>query len=110
MIYGTRGKFDWQRLLSLIGDHWEMLYWSLVLYHYVYPANSDYVPSEIWTELAMRFSVELAHPNKGANFRGSLIDDKMFAIDVAEWDKRDILQEYRDKAEVIRRETAEEAA
>jgi hypothetical protein len=109
VIYGTRGKFDWQRLLSLIGDHWEMLFWCLVLYHYVYPANSDYVPAEIWTELAKRFSVELAHPNKGANFRGSLIDDKMFAIDVAEWGKRDILEEYRDKAEVIRRETQEAA-
>jgi hypothetical protein len=80
-----------------------------VLYHYVYPANSDYVPAEIWTEMVKRFSVELAHPNKGANFRGSLIDDKMFAIDVAEWGKRDILEEYRDKAEVIRRETEEAA-
>jgi len=109
VIYGTRGKFDWQRLLSLIGDHWEMLFWCLVLYHYVYPANSDYVPAEIWAEMAKRFSVELAHPNKGANFRGSLIDDKMFAIDVAEWGKRDILEEYRDKAEVIRRETKEAA-
>src|SRR6478609_4074929 len=106
-IFVTRRKFDWQRLLSLIGDHWEMLFWCLVLYHYVYPANSDYVPAEIWTEMAKRFSVELAHPNKGANFRGSLIDDKMFAIDVAEWGKRDILEEYRDKAEVIRQETEE---
>jgi len=66
VIYGTKGKFDWQRLMSLIGDHWEMLFWSLVLYHYVYPANSDYVPAEIWIELAQRFSIELAHPNKGA--------------------------------------------
>ncbi len=46
VIYGTRGKFDWQRLLSLIGDRWEMLFWCLVLYHYVYPANSDYVPAK----------------------------------------------------------------
>ncbi len=65
VIYGTRGKFDWQRLLSLIGDHWEMLFWCLVLYHYVYPANSDYVPAEIWTELAKRLSVELARPARG---------------------------------------------
>src|SRR5246127_2678005 len=109
VIFGTKGNFDWRRLMSLIGDHWEMLFWCLVLYHYIYPANSDYVPAEIWAELVQRFSVELAHPNKGANFRGSLIDDKMFAIDVAEWGKRDILEEYRDKAEVIRRETKEAA-
>jgi hypothetical protein len=53
--------------------------------------------------------VELTHPNKGANFRGSLIDDKMFAIDVAEWGKRNILEEYREKAELIRREQKEAA-
>jgi len=75
-----------------------------VLYHYIYPANSDYVPAEIWKELVQRFSVELSHPNTGANFRGSLIDDKMFAIDVAEWGKRNILEELREKAELIHRE------
>jgi hypothetical protein len=109
VIYGTKGKFNWQRLISLIGDHWEMLFWSLVLYHYIYPANSDYVPPEIWKELVQRFCVELAHPNTGANFRGSLIDDKMFAIDVAEWGKRNILEELREKAELIHREKKEAA-
>lgn len=105
VIYGTRGKIDWQRLLVLVGDHWEMLFWQLVLYHYTYPADTGYVPGEIWDELLNRFKVELAHPNTGAAFRGSLIDEKMFAIDVAEWGKRDILEEQRSKLEVIRRET-----
>lgn len=105
VIYGTRGKLDWQRLLSIVGEHWEMLLWQLVLYHYTYPANADFVPREIWDELLQRFKVELAHPNKNFEFRGSLIDEKMFAIDVTEWGKRDILAEHRDKAEVIRRET-----
>ena len=109
VIYGTRGQFDWQRLMSLIGEHWEMLFWCLVLYHYVYPANSDYVPDEIWNELLHRFKVELAHPNKSMDFRGSLIDDKMFAIDVTEWGKRDVLDEYRGKAETIQRRTEEAA-
>ncbi|HKD80399.1 MAG TPA: nucleotidyltransferase [Candidatus Angelobacter sp.] len=105
VIYGTRGKFDWQRLMGIIGEHWEMLFWHLVLYHYTYPANVDFVPHEIWDELVQRFKIELLHPNKGVGFRGSLIDEKMFAIDVTEWGKRDILAEYRGKAETIRRET-----
>lgn len=109
VIYGTRGRFDWQRLMTLIGEHWEMLLWSLMLYHYIYPANCDYVPRKIWDELLQRFKVELAHPNKDAGFRGSLIDDKMFAIDVTEWGKRDILDELRTKAEVIQRRTDEAA-
>jgi hypothetical protein len=67
------------------------------------------VPAEIWKELVQRFSVELAYPNKGANFRGSLIDDKMFAIDVSEWGMRNILEECREKAELIQRERKEAA-
>src|SRR5689334_11459633 len=109
VIYGTRGQLDWQRLLGLIGEQWEMLFWCLVLYHYVYPANSDYVPAEIWQELLQRFKVELEHPNKSVDFRGSLIDDKMFAIDVTEWGKRNVLEEYRGKAETLQRRTEEAA-
>jgi len=82
----------------LMGEHWQMLLWCLVLYQYVYPAHTEYVPQEIWEELLHRFKVELKHPNMGIEFRGSLIDEKMFAIDVMEWGKRNILEEHRWKA------------
>jgi len=101
VIYGTKGNFDWRHLLRLIGEHWEMLLWALILYQYVYPAHGDYVPAAIWDELLNRFRVELKHPNKPVQFRGSLIDEKMFAIDVEEWGKRNIVDEYRQKAELI---------
>lgn len=109
IIYGTRGKFDWQRLLDLLGEHWQMLYWYLVLFHYVYPANTDFVPEEIWEELQQRFKVELSHPNRALEFRGSLIDENMFAIDLEEWNKRNILEEQRRTVHPLRRK-AEEAA
>jgi hypothetical protein len=109
VIYGTRGNFDWQRLMSLMGEHWQMLLCSLVLYQYVYPAHTEYVPQEIWDELLQRFKVELKHPNKGIEFRGSLIDEKMFAIDVMEWGKRNILEEHRWKAVSIKPESEEAA-
>ena len=101
VIYGTKGKFDWGRLLRLLGEHWEMLLWCLVLYHYVYPAYSEYVPAEVWNELLQRFKIELKHPNKHLEFRGSLIDERMFAIDVEEWGKRNTMEEYRERAEPI---------
>lgn len=101
IIYGTRGKFDWQRLMGLMGEHWQMLLWALLLYQYVYPAHTGYVPEEIWDELLQRFKVELKHPNKAIEFRGSLIDEKMFAIDVLEWGMRDILEEHRGRAGII---------
>lgn len=101
VIYGTKGKFDWNRLFRLLGEHWEMLLWYLVLYHYVYPAYSDYVPHDVGDELLHRFRIELKHPNKPTQFRGSLIDEKMFAIDVEEWEKRNLVDEYRQRAELI---------
>lgn len=109
IIYGTRGKFDWQRLLHLMGEHWQMLLWSLVLYQYIYPAHTDYVPRDVWEELMERFRVELQHPNQAIDFRGSLIDENMFAIDMLEWGKRNVLEEYRQKADLIESSSREAA-
>lgn len=109
IIYGTRGKFDWKRLMTLVGEHWQMLLWVLVLYQYIYPGNCNFVPQEVWTELLQRFTVELRHPNQASDFRGSLIDEKMFAIDVTEWGRRNTVDEYRGKAELIRPSDAEAA-
>jgi Nucleotidyl transferase of unknown function (DUF2204) len=109
VIYGTRGKIDWQRLLDLVGEHWQMLFWYLVLYHYIYPASTEYVPRAVWDELLQRFKVELAHPNRAMEFRGSLIDEHMFAIDVLEWGKRNLLEEQRRTSELIRPGSSEAA-
>ena len=97
VIYGTRGKLDWQHILRLVGEHWEMLLWMLVLYRYCYPAQTDYVPKEVWRELLSRFQDAVSHPDPTAKFRGSLIDDKQFAIDVKEWGLENLMEEYRDR-------------
>ena len=95
VIYGTHKEFDWQRELELVGSNWEMLLWSLVLFRYVYPAHSHYVPSEIWCELLTRFTREVKNPNADALFRGSLVDENMFAIDVEEWELPNLLEDTR---------------
>jgi len=95
VIYGTHGGFDWSRELELVGEHWEMLLWSLLLFRYVYPARSHYVPSVIWRELLTRFSNEVKNPDSRALFRGSLVDDNMFAIDLDEWGLPNLLEESR---------------
>ena len=95
VIYGTYPSFDWDREMQLVGEHWEMLLWSLVLFRYVYPAQSHYVPARIWSELLRRLENEIAHPDSKAKFRGSLVDNNMFAIDVNEWGLPDLLEERR---------------
>jgi len=97
VIYGTQGRIDWQRVLRLIGDNWEMLFWALVLFRYAYPAQTHYVPRELWQDLIHRFEKAVSTCDPGARFRGSLIDDKMFAIDVNEWGMANLMQEHRER-------------
>ena len=96
VIYGTRGKVDWQRILTLVGEHWEILFWALVLFRYVYPAQTNYVPATLWRDLVSRFEDAVSHPDAAAAFRGSLVDDKQFAIDFNEWGLENLMQEYRE--------------
>lgn len=94
LIRACGDRLDWQRILDLLGCHWELLYWSLVLYAYIYPANTALVPERIWVELNTRFQEHVRHPQKDAPFRGSLVDPLMFAIDVNEWGERNLYHEY----------------
>jgi hypothetical protein len=104
VIHGTAGKLDWARLLHLIGKHWMVLLWALVLYQYVYPAQSEFVPRAIWTDLLSRLRNQLEHPDPCAVFHGSLIDDKMFAIDVEEWGMANLNEQMRGKRDPLRGE------
>lgn len=107
VIHGTKGKLDWKRLREIVGDHWEILLWELILFHYVYPANKDYIPREVWDDLLARFHKELDSPSAPTPFRGSLIDEKMFAIDVHEWGMENLLEENREQREPKIRETTD---
>src|SRR5437588_12882616 len=109
IIYAAGNSMDWNRMLALMGEHWQMLLWSLVLFQYIYP-SSNAVPKLIWEELLTKFRTDIEQPDVKAPFRGSLIDEKMFAIDVAEWKLRNLIKEYRDEAEPKIGEVAKPAA
>jgi hypothetical protein len=97
VIYGTRGDLEWQRVLHLVHGDWEMVLWMLMLFQYVYPAHSDYVPRDLWDDLLGRFRQKIANPDQKAVFRGSLIDPMMFAIDVEEWGLPNVSEGLRQK-------------
>jgi hypothetical protein len=97
VIYGTHGKLDWNRILELVKHDWEILLWSLMLYQYVYPGQSSYVPRSLWNDLLDRMRQRIANPDPQARFRGSLIDPMMFAIDVEEWGLANVLEEWRQR-------------
>jgi Nucleotidyl transferase of unknown function (DUF2204) len=95
VIFGTYPRFDWDRELQLVGEHWEMLLWSLLLFRYVYPAQTHFVPARIWSLLLQRLQNAIAEPDPRADFRGSLVDENMFAIDINEWGLANLLEETR---------------
>jgi hypothetical protein len=98
IIYATHGKLAWARILELAGEHWELVLWNLILFRYVYPAHSKLVPQSVWRDLLTRFSELVRNSREGGEeFRGSLIDDAMFAIDVEEWGLENLLLEYQQR-------------
>lgn len=98
IIYRTRGRLEWDRVLHLAGEHWEILLWNLMLFRYVYPAHTDFVPPALWQDLLSRYMHLIQHPNPDAPFRGSLVDDNMFTIDVKDWGLENIESGYRARA------------
>jgi hypothetical protein len=97
LIYRTRGRLDWERILELVGEHWEILLWALILFRYVYPRHTDYVPAPLWQDLLSRYMHAVQHPDPKAPFRGSLVDDNIFSIDVKDWGLEDIESGYRER-------------
>jgi hypothetical protein len=99
IIYGTRGQLDWSRILALAGEHWGVVFWMIVLFQYVYPAHAGYIPGAVWDDLLARLRAAVTHPDPNAQFRGTLIDEKMFAIDACEWGLDDLMEQFRLKRE-----------
>ncbi len=110
IVYASRGKLQWDRVMQLTGPHWEILLWALLLFHYVYPGQAGYVPEALWRDLIGRLEREVLSPDPNARFRGSLVDDKMFAIDVKEWGLDNLLEERRERSAQISLEDEENCA
>jgi len=106
ILYRTAGRLDWDRIVKLVGDHWELLFWALVLFRYVYPAQSHFVPAPVWADLTDRFRSGVDAIDPLARFRGSLVDEHMFAIDVHEWGMDDLMSENRARARKIHADAA----
>jgi hypothetical protein len=97
IIYALKGKLEWDRVMQLAGEHWELVLWNLILFRYVYPAQSNFVPKALWQELLARLGKQDQSANATAKFRGTLVDNAMFAIDVEEWGLENILQNHQQR-------------
>ena len=85
LFFANHGEFDWDRILSKIGEHWELLLAHLHLYRYVYPSHEHYLPRRVF-DFLKRCETETG-PGRGESlrFRGTMLDEDSFAVDVEEW-------------------------
>ena len=90
-IYGTRGKLDWQRILAWRGITGNSAMGACFVSICLSGTNS-LCSSDVWNTLLERFAAAIANPDPQAKFRGSLVDDRMFAIDVNEWGLEDLFK------------------
>ncbi len=61
----------------------------------MYPAHTDYIPAPLWQDLLSRYMHLVQHPDPKAPFRGSLVDENIFSIDVKDWGLEDLQSGYR---------------
>jgi hypothetical protein len=86
LIFARRGELEWGRILAGAGEHWELLLAYLHLYRYVYPSHTRYVPRWVLDLLLKRYGEEIeASPQGLLRFRGTLLDDVSFGVDVEAW-------------------------
>lgn len=79
------GMVDWQRVLALLGEDRQLLLWHLILFDWVYPSHSHCLPAELMETLWAEARARWAEGGDGRAFRGTLLDEQAFGIDVADW-------------------------
>jgi hypothetical protein len=99
LIFARRGELAWERILSGVGEHWELLLAYLHLYRYVYPSHTHYLPHWLLDLLLTRCEAEIGGPSQGPlRFRGTLLDDGSFGVDVEVWGLPDEHADLKERA------------
>ena len=97
--------FDWERLVTRVGDHWPLLLAQLLTFSYVYPGYRTNVPVWVYEQLLDRARAQNNGTFEDVDFtRGPMISRFSFTIDVREWGfadpRSDSVRDARNKPEV----------
>jgi hypothetical protein len=90
LILKKGDKLDWKHLLTVMEQHWEVLFAHIINFRFVYPADRDIVPKWVMKELINRVShqLELSTP-KDKVCRGKLLSAFQYNVDVNDWGYKD---------------------
>lgn len=79
----TQGpKLDWDHLLDLIGDDYQLLLAQLINFNFVFPGQRRAVPAHVFDSLIERFQADVQQPQSLAACRGLLLDEDHYLDDV----------------------------
>ncbi len=90
LIRRTHGKLDWQRILDRLGPNRELLLWHLILFDYVYPGHTNYLPRSLMEQLFNEVKDRWTRKNRNLKeFRGSILDPYSYTVDLEDWGYQD---------------------
>jgi hypothetical protein len=93
LILRLEGKLDWQRILTRLENNRNLLLWYLILFQFVYPGRTDYLPHALMEQLFDKLRRRWPTPQHPHAFRGALLDPFSFVVDTEDWgfeDRRDL--------------------
>lgn len=82
-----KGKtMDWNRVLSMMGEHWQLIYAYIINFWFVYPSEKDCVPKWVADEFQKRTLEFVNSPKQKKRIsRGVILSQKEYEIDVVQW-------------------------
>ncbi|MER8544606.1 MULTISPECIES: hypothetical protein [unclassified Mesorhizobium] len=90
-ILKAHDQIDWQRLLSYMEVHWEVLLMHLLNFRWIYPTERDRVPAWLLDELLDRLAKQRELPPSRMRIcRGRMLSRTDYEIDVKEWGFADV--------------------
>ncbi len=90
LIRATEGNLDWDRILRRLGDNYELLLWHLLLFDFMYPGHSNFLPKELMGKLFKKVQQQWKKPEKNPKtFRGTLLDPFSYIVDIEDWGYED---------------------
>lgn len=87
MILRYGDKLDWDRVWMRLEHHWQLLLGTFIDFQFVYPAERDHVPRELFEKLLDRARNQYDLPAAVQKVcRGPLVDNTQYSTDVKDWD------------------------
>lgn len=79
-------KINWERVLSKLDHHWNLLLAQFLVFQFVYPSERNQIPKWLFDELLYRAKEQYDIPASIEKVcRGPIIDQSQYEKDIKEW-------------------------